>query len=374
MATVAAQKVVLRSVALLTVLLLCSCTWYPPNRAHLTVATLNCALAEAPGTAGEPAPAGAPAEAEGSPAPAEAKPEVAEAQPGGAGEAPGAAVELVPPSPPTAEEATMQPAGVEAPAEQPTGSEAEAAAKTERHLAYLARLIKATRADIIVLQGVPGPDALDSLQAKLAKLNWHRKFQGYAFFAGGSGQPSGTVVLSAFPLTSFHLPEAAPGSVLAQMECAEARVRLPGKQELVLYSFRLHREPSLQLEEAKALYDLTLPLRRSNVNLMLAGCLNGTEPYRSAPTDARGTADRALSGADTPSRGDDLVDLDSYLWPPERATGPGGVECCRILLSPEFTTDTYKKVDWYLRRVRVVGDKKAGGEAHRAVVAQFALR
>jgi endonuclease/exonuclease/phosphatase family metal-dependent hydrolase len=257
---------------------------------------------------------------------------------------------------------------------QPAGAEVEAAAKMERHLDSLARVIKATRADIVVLQGVPGPEGLDSLQAKLAKLRWHRKFRGYAFFAGESGQPAGIVVLSARPLISFHPPEAAPGSVLAQMECAEARIRLPGKQDLVLYSFRLHRELSLQREEAKALYDLTLPLRRADVNLMLAGCLNSAEPYRPAPTEAAGTADRVLSGANTPSRGDDLVDLDSYLWPNDRATGPGGAECCRILVSPELIADTYKKVDWYLRGVKVVGDKKAAGEAHRAVVARFALR
>jgi hypothetical protein len=158
------------------------------------------------------------------------------------------------------------------------------------------------------------------------------------------------------------------------MQCTEARVQLPGKQELVLYSFWLHREPSLQLEEAKALYELTLPLRRRDVNLMLAGCLNSAEPYRPAPTEAAGTADRVLSGANTPSRGDDLVDLDAYLWPDERATGPAGAECCRILVSPELTTDTYKKVDWYLKGVKTIGDKKAAGDVHRALVARFGLR
>ena len=393
MATLATQKVVLRSTALLAVLLLFGCGWYPPVRAHLTVASLNCALPEAAppagtslpaepaGAAGAPIPAEAPAPP-GAPVPGEAavpaegNPEAAEAKPQGAGEAPGAAVELVAPALPTAQEGTKQPAGAEAPAGQPTEPQPEAGrtAEAERHLDSLARTIKATHADVVTLQGIASKGELDSLQAKLAKLRWHRKYQGYAFFSQESGEPGGIVVLSAFPLTSFHLPEVAPGSVLAHTECAEARIRLPGKQELVLYSFRLHREPSVQLEEAKALYGLTLPLRRWDVNLMLAGCLNCGEPYRYAPTEPAATVDRILSGANTPSRGDDLMDLDAYLEPHERATGPGGAQCCRTFVSPELTADTYKKTDWYLTGVKTMGDEKAGGDVPRAVVARFSLR
>jgi len=316
MVTLAAQKVVLRSTALLAVLLLFGCGAYPPTRAHLTVATLNCARPEAAGSAvpGEaPAPeAAVPGEAA---VPAEGNPVAGAAEPQGAEEAPGAAVELVAPAPPAAREGTKQPAAAEAPAGQPTEPEAGPAAEVDRHLDSLARIIKATRADVVTLQGIASKGELESLQARLAKLGWRRKHQGYAFFSQESGGPSGIVVLSAFPLTSFHLPEVAPGSVLAHTECAEARLRLPGKQELVLYSFRLHGEPSLQLEEAKALYDLTLPLRRWDVNLMLAGCLNCAVPYRYAPTEPAATVDRILAGANTPSRRDDLVDLDAYLEP-----------------------------------------------------------
>jgi hypothetical protein len=350
MATVMAHRLFTRSVALLAVLLVCGCGWYPPTRAHVTVATIDCSL---PGAVASAAPL----------APAEGSTPAEKAEQGGG--AASTTVELVPPSSPPAEQ----------PAKEAPGAEAELApeAEMDRHLASIARLIKATRADIVALQGLRSEEALNSLRGKLSQLGSDKKYCGYAFFDEASGGPSGVAVLSTLPITRFRRPEAAPGSDLEHTECAEARIQLPEGQELVLFSFRLHRDHVLQVAEAKAIYDLTLPLRRSDVNLMLAGCLNCPEPYRYAPTETAETADRIISGANTPARGDDLVDLDSYLWPKERAIGPGGAECCRMLASPELVADTYGKTDWYLARVKVVS-KDVGEGAPRALVARFSLR
>jgi hypothetical protein len=352
MVTLIAHRLFARSVPLLAVLLLCGCGMYPPTRAHVTVATVDCTL-----------PSAAPAA--GAPLPGEGGPEEAQAGEAGGGEAAGGIVELVAPSAPPAAE----------PAQQPTAEKAqvEPVAEMERRLADVARLIKATAADIVAVQGLPSEGALNSLRAKLSALGCKKKFSGYVFFEGEAGAPSGIAVLSSLPIISFRRPEAAPGSDLAHTECVEAHIQLPEGEELVLFSFRLHRERALQLAEAKAIYDLTLPLRKSDVNLLLAGCLNTTEPYRDLPTERTETADRIISGANTLARGDDLIDLDAYLWPDERVTGPGGAECCRIIVSPELVADTYRKPDWYLARVTVMGDTSVEG-APRAPVARFGLR
>jgi hypothetical protein len=108
------------------------------------------------------------------------------------------------------------------------------------------------------------------------------------------------------------------------------------------------------------------------VNLVLFGGFDARSPLAVASEQGRGSAGALLSGSKTPTdHTDDLVDLDSRLWPRERSLLRAGGSECRALLSPELIAGSPGRNDWFLLKSELVSGRTVAGRTPRAVVARF---